>query len=257
MKRIFYILFLASFSIFTFNSCSKDGGALDVGGNTGTGGSLARFTIAGNYLYVVDGETLKAFDITDPQNPNLVSTTQVGWQIETIYPYNGNLFIGSASAMYIYSLNTPSHPQFEGMASHVRACDPVVAKDSFAFVTVRSTSNGSPCGGNTNALMIYNISNLQYPNLITTVNLNNPYGLGIKDKYLYVCDANAGLRVYDISQVGSTAVNNQARQIGVETGYTFKDVIPYNDILICMVDGGMVIYDISDPSDPEFVTKTF
>ncbi len=250
MKRNFYILIIAFFAALTLNSCSKDG-AMDSGSGTGTGGSLARFTIYGNYLYVVDGESLKSFDIGDPQNPRLASTIPLGWQIETIYPYNGNLFIGSAAAMYIYSLAQPGQPQYEGMASHVRACDPVVAKDSLAYVTVRSTSNGSTCGGATNALMTYNISNLQNPYLISSVNLKNPYGLGIRDQYLYVCDDNAGLKVFDIRNPA------QATIVNIETGYTFFDVIPYQDVLICMVEGGMVIYDIANPADPQFVAKTF
>ena len=251
MKRNFYLILLALFAALSFNSCSKDGGAMDAGSGTGKGGSLARFTIYGNYLYVVDGESLKAFDISDPQAPRLSSTTAVGWQIETIYPYNGNLFIGSASAMYIYSLKQPDQPKFEGMASHVRACDPVVAQGNTAYVTVRSTNNGSPCGGNTNALMVYNISNLQSPQMIASVDLKNPYGLGITNDFLYVCDESAGLKIFDVSAPG------QLRQIGAVTGYTFFDVIPYQGILICMVQGGMVIYDIQNPAEPQFVAKTF
>ena len=34
------------------------------------------------------------------------------------------------------------------------------------------------------------------------------------------------------------------------TGEYFKDVIPFGDILICYVTTGIMLYDISDPTNP-------
>src|SRR5688500_12067850 len=65
------------------------------GGGTGVGGSLARFTIAGNYLYTVDQTDLKVFDISDPANPVFRRSIPVGFEIETIFPFKDRLFIGS------------------------------------------------------------------------------------------------------------------------------------------------------------------
>ncbi len=250
MKKIIYTFLLAAGVIFTFSACSKaDSNSPGMG--TGTGGSLARFTIYGNYLYVVDGTSLKTFNISNPKNTVQVSSIEIGFGIETIYPYNGNLFIGSATAMYIYSLGNPEQPRAEGMASHVRACDPVVAKDNIAYVTVRSTNNGSPCGGNVDALIIYDISNIQNPSTIRTVSMKNPHGLGISENILYVCDGESGLKLLNVSSAVNTPF---IKTIGE---YNFYDVIPYNDILICMVEGGMVIYDIAERENPVFVAKTF
>ncbi|OJV53141.1 MAG: hypothetical protein BGO31_05145 [Bacteroidetes bacterium 43-16] len=252
MKKIIYTLLLAAGVIFTFSACSKSDNSAAPGiGGSGTGGSLARFTIYGNYLYVVDGTSLKTFNISNPKNMVQVSVMEIGSGIETIYPYNGNLFIGSATAMYIYSLRNPEQPQQEGMASHVRACDPVVAKDNLAYVTVRSTTNGSPCGGNLDALIVYDISNIQYPTAITTVNMSNPHGLGIAENTLYVCDGQKGLKVFDVNNA------TNPRLIKSVGEYNYFDVIPYNDVLICMVEGGMVIFDITEKENPVFVAKTF
>src|SRR5690349_16406055 len=43
---------------------------------TGQGGSLARFTIVGDYLYTVDHANLKVFEITDPTQPVLKRSVQ-------------------------------------------------------------------------------------------------------------------------------------------------------------------------------------
>ena len=94
------------------------------GSQNGVGGSLARFTLAGNYLYVVEEATLKTFDVSAPANPVLKNTVVIGNNIETIYPYKNNLFIGSQTGMFIYSIADPAAPKLSGSATHVRSCDP-------------------------------------------------------------------------------------------------------------------------------------
>jgi hypothetical protein len=68
----------------------------------GIGGSTARFTIAGNALYIVDQSNLHVYDISTASNPSKVSDKNIGWSIETIFPYQNHLFIGSSSGVYIY-----------------------------------------------------------------------------------------------------------------------------------------------------------
>lgn len=245
MRKI-YLIILAMACMLHLG-CTK----YDMNSSTGKGGSTARFTIYGDYLYAVNNSKLSIISISEPAHARVVAVTPIGENIETIYPYQGKLFIGSANAMYIYSLDDPERPMLEGMASHVRACDPVVAYGNFAFVTVRGGDNQSPCGGNTNALFVYNILNLKSPSLLHTYNMKNPHGLGVVEDYLYVCDASAGLYVFDIKNPARPNVRK------VLSGYVYEDVIPYDDLLICKVLGGMVIYDISNPGEPIFVAKTF
>ena len=108
MKNLNIIL-IAIPVILLFTHCNKEtAGAAQA---AGAGGSTARFTISGNYLYVVNSTSLKAFDISNPvAAPVLKSTTNLGINIETIFPYQDKLFIGSSSSMYIYSLSNPEKP---------------------------------------------------------------------------------------------------------------------------------------------------
>lgn len=243
-KYLFYITLL-SFTLL-INACSKDSN-LGEGPGTGKGGSLARFTIAKNHLYVVDGSTLYTYTLADPTTPVKVSEMSIGFNIETIYPYGDNLFIGSMDAMYIYSINNPSQPQFTASASHVRACDPVVANNNRAYVTVRTGNN---CTGNINALKVYDVTNINYPKQLHQVNLTNPHGLGLHDSgILYVCDASNGLVIFN------TNVGDNLVQQGKISGEVFYDCIPLENILICMIEGGMSIYDITTPLAPVFLSK--
>ncbi len=240
--------FVSAFAVaMIMAACGKDGDSgAPTGDGTGTGGSLARFTIYGEYLYTVDRQVLKTFSLSDPELPELLGSTNIGMDIETIYPYNGNLFIGSMEAMYIYSLADPANPLREAMATHTRACDPVVANGNHAYVTVRS---GTDCGGPLNALLVFDVSNLKQPVQLSQLPLTNPHGLGITGNTLYVCDGAAGLKVFDVTDPKSPA------SLTHREGYTFKDCIPHGDILVCMVEQGLVIYDITNPNNPVFVTE--
>jgi len=219
--------------------------------STGAGGSTARFTIAGNYLYVVDNVSLKAFDISSNNSPVYKSKTEIGVNIETIFPYQDKLFIGSSSTMYIYSLSDPARPARLGKAEYnIRmSCDPVVARDSVAYATLRSTGR---CGGGQSSLVVYNIKNISSPQLMNTHWLNGPYGLGIKNNSLYVCDGVYGLRIFNITNaynpihVSEIRVNNT----------TFYDVIPYGNVLIAQVNDGFILYDIgTNPMQPAFLSR--
>jgi len=246
MKRINIIL-IALPVVLLFPHCTKENAAGPSA--SGAGGSTARFTISGNYLYVVNSTSLKAFDISNPVGaPELKSTTELGINIETIFPYQDKLFIGSSSSMYIYSLTDPEKPKQLAKADYVIrfSCDPVVAKDSTAYATLRATGR---CGFNMSALVVYDIKDITKPVLKKEVPLSGPYGLGISDTALYVCEGSGGLKVYDIRNTYSPEL------IRTLTGDTFYDVIPYGNILICQVASGIALYDISVRHQPLFLSR--
>jgi len=249
MKQTFSIILLASALLFGCSKSDNNAGTGNNGGNnsSGQGGSLARFTIAGRYLYVVDDEKLYTYSLGNSAHPQLKSTVNIGFSIETIYPYGDKLFIGSQNAMYIYSIADPELPASLGTATHVRSCDPVVANDSLAYVTVRSGSN---CGGNINALLVYDIRNVLQPKQLNTVPLTSPWGLGMKGNRLYVCNGTSGLNVYDITNA------DKPRQIKQITDETFFDVIITPDnMLIAMIQGGTALYQLKANDEMVLLAK--
>ena len=61
------------------------------------------------YLYTIDNYDMRVFDISAPTEPAFANTVNIGWGIETIFPYQDKLFIGSQSGMYIYSIQPIAH----------------------------------------------------------------------------------------------------------------------------------------------------
>lgn len=65
------------------------------------GGSLARFKIVGEYLYVADYSNINIFDILNLEAPKVLDDLNVAWDIETIFNQGAILFIGGRQGMYI------------------------------------------------------------------------------------------------------------------------------------------------------------
>jgi hypothetical protein len=242
MKRLIVVCLLL---LIANLACEKQASAPEgASSGSGTSGSLARFAIVNNTLYMVDYMSLKVYNITDPATTTHVTTKHIGQNIETIFSYKNTLFIGSSEGVYTYSLLDPLNPQQLGRATHARSCDPVVANDSIAYVTLRG---GSACGPVQEGLYIHSVKNPDNIHLIKTYPMPTPKGLGLKDSFLYVCQLQQGMSVLDVTN----PLNPQL--IKKITGSEFHDVIPYGNLLICYVTGGLALYDISQPANPVFV----
>lgn len=244
MRILFVSLVLLCIS---FCSCTKDGTTTDASNHdnsVGTGGSLARFTIVGSYLYIANVSDIRVYDISNNGSPVEKTPVYTGWGIETIFAYNNNLFLGSSSGMFIYSLADPANPKLTGQAQHFRSCDPVVANDSFAFVTLRG---GTACGPATDGLYTYTILDLTKPVLISTLEMSTPSGLGLNGNIVYVSRKTNGLSVVDITNTAKPIIRKTLEDAG------FEDVIVFGNLLICYVHTGIRLYDITTPDNPVYI----
>ncbi len=194
MKKTLKLLFVL---LVALTGCEADkSGTVDP--QSGKGGSMARFAITGNSLYIVDDQSLHSYDISAPDNPQKSGSKSLGIGIETIFPYQNNLFIGAQDGMYIFNNADPSNPQLISKYQHVQSCDPVVVQDNYAYVTLRG---GSTCrnGATTNSsLDVVDLSDLANPKILHTQNMLTPYGLGVSGKLLFVCDGTHGLKTFNI-----------------------------------------------------------
>jgi len=225
---------------FAKNSALFGGATPKAGNSFGIGGSMARFGLYNDYLYVVDNATLFMFDVKTPESPSDIGKQNVGWDIETMFIYDGHMFFGTQSGMQIFSLEVPTVPTYVGSFWHVTSCDPVVISDGFAYITLRG---GTRCGSNVNRLDVLKLSDNYTENqLLASYPLHGPYGLGIDDQTLFVCDGDAGLKVYDIAD--KTHIDDH--QIASFSNINTFDVIPFNDFLFMIGDDGFYQYDYSD-----------
>ncbi|MGN0022280.1 MAG: LVIVD repeat-containing protein [Sphingobacterium hotanense] len=207
---------------------------------SGTGGSMARFTIAKDHLYLLDVKNLHLMDISNPSKPRYLKDIELFPGVETLFPYKDKLFVGSTTGMVIFDISNPSQPEKLSTYGHVRACDPVVVDDNYAYVTLRT---GSTCVGSNNQLEVIDIKDPKKPQFVSVHRMTNPHGLALVGKYLYICDGWDGLKSFeadDVMKIGERRLEH------LKLGQAY-DIIPGPKSLIVVHSDGVEQFDYSDP----------
>ena len=212
----------------------------------GQAGSQNRFTVIKDFLYVLNQTELIAYDLEDPTKPRLTQSTFVNWAIETIFPYEDYIFIGSQTGMFIYEIaNDPSSPQFVSSFDHAQACDPVFVKNDIAYVTLRE---GTFCNNAVNQLDVIDVSNIERPRLIRSYDMDNPHGLSVVDDVLYLCEGESGLKVFDVENLEEIDQN----RLSHKKGFDAYDAISLSaEHLLIVGKDGLVQFDSSNPKNLE------
>lgn len=207
--------------------------------SVGIGGSMARFTIYQDYLYTLQETLLTTYDVSNAASVTNSSEIFINMVGETLFPTDGNLFVGTQWGMMIYSLSDPSNPTWLSTYDHIVACDPVVVDGDLAYVTL---STGRRCWQTLDQLEVIDISDLTNPQLLREFPMTNPQGLGVDNNTLFLCDRGAGLRVFDVTDPLVLDEN----QIAIFEDIDTYDCIPHNGLLIMVGTDGVYQYSYSD-----------
>jgi len=220
----------------------------DATSNKGNGanGSMSRFGIYKDNLYVVLNNYMSIFNLSGDNPTEVGEKIPVGWDVETIFSYKENLFLGTPRGMLIYSVENPLKPEYQSSLQHVYGCDPVVVENDLAYVTVRS---GNFCGQNSNELFIVDVSDVKHPKQIVSYSMTNPKGLGIDNGTLFLCDD--GLKIFKSDDPQKLMSNQLQHHKGMD-GF---DVIPSNNVLMMIADDGLYQYDYSDLKNIKQLSK--
>jgi hypothetical protein len=212
-------------------------GGLKSASTPGIAGSMAGMILMNNYLYAIsEMHSLGIVDVSNPSAPKADSSFFAGFDLETIYPFEDKLFLGSSIGMFMYDVSDPQHPVSVGEFQHGHACDPVIADGNYAYVTLHA---GTSCGGEQNELDVIDVHNITNSTLVKTYKLTKPEGLSKDGNLLFVCD-NINVRVYDaVNPAGLILVG----QINSNEPY---DVIAANKKLIVVTADGLYQYDYSN-----------
>ncbi len=236
--------FLYLFLLVLISGCAQDQASLSSDGSTtGQGGSLARFTIVGSFLYTLETNQLEWFKLENNGEPSHLGSLQLEDGKETIFPLGDLLFVGATDGLSIFKINGNGTPELQGQVQHFLSCDPVVANDTYAFVTLRQEAcNGLfNSGGDRNVLNVYDVTDITNPNIIASYDLTAPRGLGLAGDYLFVCEGEEGLRTLDVSD----PLNLQ--HLSYKKDIHANDVIVLEDLLLVIGPGNITQFDYSDP----------
>ncbi len=255
MRSLIYFFLI----LFTF-SCTQDSSFLISGNSSGTlSGSYATMLPIDGFLYVINETDIFTYDIADTESPILVDEQNVGFEIESMYHHEGVLFVGSSEALHIFVIQENGIPlrksetvyNFDNLEEW-GSCDPVVADDTYAYVTLRSsTQEGFGCNAVfrvVNELRIYNIENLQEPELLTIRQMDFPKGLAITGDYLFVCEGNLGVKLFDVSD------RMDPIEIWSDEGFETFDIILKDGLMMVVGPDAIRQYDYTDINNIEYLT---
>ncbi len=245
-----FILWLFVCSLFVISCTSSDSDIAQPATDTGTGGSLARFTIVGNYLYTLDQSRLTAVDISNPEAPKKTEVVEVGNGAETIFPLNDYLLLGTRTGMLIYRIGDNGRPDFVSSYEHIISCDPVVANEQYAYVTLRAAGCRGAGIGARDLLDVIDISDTERPKMVASYDMDSPYGLGLDGVVLFVCEGSNGLKVFSLAedptfpQLITTFANIDAR-----------DVIPLDGTLLVVGPEKLMQLDYRDLNNLKIISE--
>ena len=157
-------------------------------------GAINRIAYQDDHLYVISRSYMTIFK--DEGDLTFLSTNPVGWQMETIFPHKGKMFVGTQNSMEIFDVSNPLQPQVVSSFWHATSCDPVYPVDNVAYVTLR-TGDVSNCPGDENSLVVLDISSLNNPLTAQEIEMESPYGLTLANNKLYVGEGKNGLKIFD------------------------------------------------------------
>lgn len=241
MRRIL----LALIFTITLSNCTDDA---ELSTQTVLSGSYANIVSLGDRLYVLASGELHTFEIEDRSSPSLINSLEVNQSIESLF-YNGvNLFIGSSEGMYIYDIDENGIPQEQSVTRYEELveflpCDPIAANENEAYVTLSTsvrTTDGCFRSADINELLVYDITNVESPQLLNRMGLAEPKGLGLDGNLLFVCQKNDGIKVFDISDPVNLI---ELYHFG---GFVAFDLIPTNGLLMVIGDDRLHQFDYTD-----------
>lgn len=238
MRNLACIVLFASFFLF---SCEDEGvspgsssDAESLSGGVNQGGSMARFSLSDDRLYIVSPDKLSYFDVSNPEKLDFRGDVNLTMNAETVFPYQQYLFMGTSTGMLIYDVSDVDNPVFVNQYEHVLSCDPVVVQNDIAYVTLR---NGTECWG-VNELHVLDVSDLTDIKLLSAMNMSHPHGLGIDGSLLAVCEGHYGLSLLNAEDPNSVVYASSI------SGH-YYDIIMYDQLAITVGENHLTQYRYS------------
>lgn len=207
-------------------------------GITGVAGSTSRFIVKNGYLYIATDTRLKVIAINAKDGGEEVASVASPEDLETLFSYGDYLFLGGSGSVQVYSIQDPASPNYLTRYYHQTGCDPVIATQNFAYLTIRDGATCSNRGGN--MLITLDISDINDPVATDTIDMIRPRGLAMFDGSLYVGEGIYGLKKFDLTVPHHPALD------------TFYQEIPTNDLiglesqLIITANDGVSQYELEE-----------
>lgn len=156
------------------------------------------------------------------------------------------MHIGSEFEYNIYNLGEDGIPSFESemnLFEDVTHCDPVIANDSIAFVSISSDLDEfeNSCRHNriVQQVSIYDLEK-RNEQIGPIAFLDEPAGIALDENWLFVCERNDGLKVFDVSKPKEVIMLHHF------PGFSAINVFTNEGMLMVTGENQLIQFDYSD-----------
>jgi len=211
------------------------------GGSSTNVGGLTHIEVRGNLAYIINNIGLQTWDVSNNNNPFLVSSIVLQSYPQDFYVAGNYAYVSvGASGLNIVDVRSPSTPVLVGSYDTYSVAVDSYVKDDIAYVA--HSDDG---------LLMIDISNLEYPELtgqFETTSYN--YDLKLKDNLAFITCWEEGFKIVDVSdpssptQVSAIGTFN-AWKLELHDNYAYvEELYPPNTI------GNIKVLNVSDPFNP-------
>ncbi len=197
----------------------------------------------GSYAYLADRlGGLLIVDVSDPANPNLVSSISTEGSAEGLFVLGEYAYIanGMNGGLVIVNISNPEEPSISSRLETEGMANDVYVAGNYAYF-----ANGAA------GLRIIDISSPEQPQQVGVFDTpGDCYSVEIHENLAYIADGReGGLRIVDIS------TRNNPQEVGSfdTPGYAYYVTADSAHAYIGDGGSGMRIVDVSDPAEPEGV----
>ena len=219
----------------------------DLGGSIGIGVNPLGLSVQGNYAYIVDNfaEDLKVIDVSDPTNPSLSGSVNVGPSPNSdprAVVAQGNyayVLEDNDNRLRIFDVSDPTNPSFTGNLGIGGEPTSISVIGNYAYIVDKGS----------NDLKVVDVSTPASPTLSGSLGIGtNPRSIFVKDTLAYVVDNETDdlktISVFDPANpalTGSLVLGTAPTRVFVQGNYAY------------ITDGeteDLKVVDVSDPANP-------
>ena len=195
-----------------------------------------------DYVVAVGAGYMSVIDVYNPIQPTLAASVETGGSsAEGVATSGVYAFVGDyGKGLIVYDISNPTSPAQVAAIDTLTSAEGMYMNAPYLFLA---------CGGKTN---IVNISDPTNPVFVSRLYANGWHQNGAaRGNYAYVCDWDAGLEIFNISNLNSpTYVGN----FDVKGRGANRLIFNGNYGYVSVADTGLAIIDFTDPAAPQLIT---
>ena len=148
-------------------------------------------------------------------------------------------YFTSSNGLYVVNIVNPANPQSQGS---------IAGTNNLILENLDIEGNILAVCAHADGVLLYDISNPQNPSYTGTIETNNAWAVVLSGGYAYIAD-NENILIVNVNDIYSPSLISE-----FQTTNAVKDLVVNNNYLYAALgSGGVAIYDLVDPQNPQFL----